>query len=211
MKKRRTGPASASSKQSRPHVKPDPPRPFVLVAGIWEHLDRYWPTLTWGPDDPAEDGFCAIKSESRVKPTNAALIALLDIKKAEAVLEPICTETEARLFMSTIGYTVLPGLNPRDVTPADDVRESDETGMNLFALAIYPEVEEYIRIGDPPIVKETFDRLTGMGLIADQAIGLICKALTLEFSESGNREITPESIKRVVQILTRLPELPDED
>ena len=191
--------------------KPGPARPFIVVAGIWRHLDRYWPILTCGPEDHTEDAFCAIKSESRVKPSNAALIALLDLKKAEAVLEPICTETEARLFMSTIGYTVLPELHPWDVTPADDVRECDETGMNLFAIAMYPKAEEYIRIGDPPIMKETFERLTGMGLLADQAIGLICKALTLEFSKSPNQEITPESIELVVQTLSRLPEFPDED
>ena len=191
-------------------VKPDLPRPFIVVAGIWHDLDRYWPVLTFGPEDLAEDAICAIKSESRVRPTNAALIALLDLKKAQAVLEPICTEKEARLFMSTIGYTVMPELDPSDVTPADDVRESDETGMNLLALAMYSEVEEYVGIGDPPIMKETSDRLTAMGLSADEAIGLMCKALVEEYSKSPDHEIISESLERVVQILSRLPDLPDE-
>jgi hypothetical protein len=185
-----------------------PARPF-MVADIWRNLQRYWPVLTFGPEDPAEDPFCAIKSESRRRPTNAALIALLDIKKAQAVLETVWTGAEARLFISTIGYTVRPGLHPSDVMPAEDVRESDETGMNLPALAMYREVEEYIRIGDPPIMKETADRLIGMGLSDDEAIGLICEALALEYSQSPDHEITPKSIDRIVRILSRLPDYPD--
>ena len=93
--------------------------------------------------------------------------------------------------------------------PAEDIRESDETGMNLLALTMYREVEEYIRIGDPPIMKETSDRLMGMGLSDDEAIGLICKALALEYSQSPDHEITPKSIDRIVRILSGLPEFPD--
>ena len=177
-----------------------------MQKGTACHLPFSWPRYS---TVPLTAPFCAIKSESRRRPTNAALIALLDIKKAQAVLEPVWTGAEARLFISTIGYTVRPGLHPSDVMPAEDVRESDETGMNLLALEMYREVEEYIRIGDPPIMKETADRLMGMGLSDDEAIGLICKALALEYYQSPDHEITPKSIDRIAQILSRLPEFPD--
>jgi len=92
---------------------------------------------------------------------------------------------------------------------AEDVRESDQPEMNLLALALYRQVEEYIRIGDPAIMKETADRLIGMGLSDDEAIGLICKALALEYSQSPDHAITPKSIDRIVRILSRLPDYPD--
>ena len=185
-----------------------PARPF-MVADIWRDLGRNWPVLTFGPGDPAEDPFCAIKSESRRRPTNAALIALLDIKKAQAELEPGWTGAELRRFISTIGYTERPGLHPSDVMPAEDVRESDQPMMNILALAMYRQVEEYIRVGDPPIMKETADRLIGIGLSGDEAIGLICKALALDYTQSPDHAITPTSIDRIVGILSRLPDLPD--
>jgi hypothetical protein len=172
-----------------------------MVAGIWHDLDRYWPVLTFGPEDPAEGAICAVKSESRRSPANAALIALIDLKQTQLVLEPICKDTQARRFMSTMGYTARPDLDPLDVMPAEDVRESDETGMNLLALAMYREAEEYIRIGNPPIFKETSERLIGMGLPDDEAIGLMCKALVDEYFEP-NHEITPESIDRIILILS---------
>ncbi len=58
-------------------------------------------------------------------------------------------------------------------------------------------------------MKETADRLMGMGLSDDEAIGLICKALALEYYQSPDHEITPKSIDRIAQILSRLPEFPD--
>jgi hypothetical protein len=61
--------------------------------------------------------------------------------------------------------------------------------MNLLALAMYREVEGYIRIGDPPIMKETSDRLIGMGLSDDEAIGLICKATVV------NKTRIPSSLR----------------
>ncbi|HEY2385180.1 MAG TPA: hypothetical protein VGK48_28735 [Terriglobia bacterium] len=111
--------------------------------------------------------------------------------------------------MATMGYTVRPDVELSDVTPADDVHEPDEMGMNLFALAMYREVEDYIRIGDPPIFKETSERLIGMGLSDDEAIGLICKALVGEYTWDSNHEITPESLDRIVRTLSRLPDLHD--
>ena len=41
------------------------------------------------------------------------------------------------------------------------------------------------------------------------AIGLICKALALEYTESPDHAITPKSIDRIVEILSRLPDFPD--
>jgi hypothetical protein len=136
---------------------------------------------------------------------------LIDLKKAEALPKPICTETEALRFLSTIGYSVRPELNPADMTPADGVRESDDIGLNLLAIAMYREVEEYIRIGDPPIMKQTADRLKGIGLSDDEAIGLMCKALVEEYSRNPDHEMTAESAERVVQILSALPDFPDDD
>ena len=181
----------------------------LLIACIWHNLKRYWPVLTFRPESPTEDPICAVKAESRRRPTKAALTALIDLKQTQLVLEPICTATQARQFMATMGYTVRPDLDLSDVTPADDVHEPDEMGMNLFALAMYREVGEYIRIDDPPIFKETSERLIGMGLSDDEAIGLICKALVEEYSWGPDHEITPESIDRIVQILSRLPDLSD--
>ncbi|HEY2383478.1 MAG TPA: hypothetical protein VGK48_20080 [Terriglobia bacterium] len=185
-----------------------PARPF-LIAAIWHHVKRYWPVLTFGPEDPTQDPICAVKNESRRRPTKAALIALIDLKQTQLLLEPICTDTQARQFMTTKGYTVRPDVDVSDVTPADDVSEPDEFGMNLLALAMDREVEEYIRIGDPPIFKETSERLIGIGLSDDEAIGLMCKALVEEYSWDSNHEITPESLDRIVQILSRLPDLQD--
>ncbi|HLH31729.1 MAG TPA: hypothetical protein VKY31_11040, partial [Terriglobia bacterium] len=54
-----------------------PARPF-LIAGVWHHRKRYWPVLTFGPEDPTEAAICAVKTESRRRPTKAALIALID-------------------------------------------------------------------------------------------------------------------------------------
>lgn len=185
-----------------------PPRPF-LIACIWHDRKRYWPVLTFAPEDPAQDAICAVKPESRRRPTRAALIALIDLKQTQLVLEPISTDTQAREFMTKMGYAVRPDVDLSDVTPAEDVREPDEMGMNLFALAINHEVEEYIRTGVPPIFKETFERLIGMGLSDDEALGLMCKALVEEHSLSRGEEITPESIEQIVEVLSRLPELPD--
>ena len=212
------GPGLEDSRRPRWEVDPEsmekrkswPTRPF-MVADIWSHLDRYWPVLTFGPEDPEEDAICAMKFESRGRPTKAALIALIDLKKAEALPKPICTKAEAQLFLSRIGYAVRPELGPADVTPADGVRESDDMGLNLLALTLYGEVEECIRIGDPPIMKETSDRLVGMGLSDDEAIGLMCKALVEEYSRSPSHKVTPESAERVEQILSRLPDFPDDD
>jgi hypothetical protein len=185
-----------------------PERPF-LIAAIWRHLKRYWPVLTFGPEDPTQDPICAVKNESRRRPTKAALIALIDLKQTQLVLEPISTDAQARQFMATKGYTVRPDVDLSDVTPAEDVREPDEFGMNLLALAMYRKVEEYIRIGAPPIFKDTSERLIGIGLSDDEAIGLMCKALVEEYSWNSKHEITPESLDQIVQTLSRLPDLHD--
>jgi hypothetical protein len=111
--------------------------------------------------------------------------------------------------MATKGYTVRPDVDLSDVTPAEDVQEPDEFGMNFLALAMYREVEEYIRVGDPPIFKETSERLIGMGLSDDEALVLMCKALVEEYSWDSNHEITPESLDRIVRTLSRLPDLHD--
>lgn len=185
-----------------------PSRPF-LIACIWHDRKRYWPVLMFAPEDPAQDPICAVKPESRRRPTRAALISLIDLKQTQLILEPISTETQARQFMATMGYTVRPDVDLSDVTPAEDVREPDEFGMNLLALAINREVEEYIRIGVPPIFKETSERLIGMGLSDDEALGLMCKVLTEEFSFGPGHEITPEAIEGIVQSLSRLPDLSD--
>jgi hypothetical protein len=185
-----------------------PERPF-LIAAIWHHRKRYWPVLTFGPEDPTEDPICAVKTESRRRPTKAALIALIDLKQTQLVLEPICTDTQARQFMARMGYTVQPDVDLSDVTPAADVREPDEFGMNFLALAMYREVEKYIRIGDAPVFKETSERLIGIGLSDDEAIGLMCKALVEDYSWDSNHEITPESLEQIVETLSRLPDLRD--
>lgn len=185
-----------------------PSRPF-LIACIWRSGKRYWPVLTFAPEDPAQAAICAVKSESRRRPTRAALISLIDLKQTQLIVEPIRTETQARQFMETMSYTVRPDLDLSDVTPAEDVREPDEYGMSLFALALNQDVEEYIRIGTPRIFKETSERLIGMGLSDDEALGLMCKALVEDYALSRGDEITPESLAEIVEVLSRLPDLRD--
>jgi hypothetical protein len=221
MKKRKGRPARESCRELLSRVQPHG-CPFEIADGIWyDDHDRYWPVLTyWRPDS---EGLCAIKSAPQKQSINAALIAQSDLETLVAESEPPRTRSEVKSLLSKIGYTMRPKLDPWDVTPVEavleleeegmdtyDVRESDETGMNLLALAMYSEVEEYVRIGDPPIMKETSDRLTAMGLSADEAIGLMCKALVEEYSKSPDHKITSESIGRVIQIFSRLPEFPDE-
>ena len=59
-------------------------------------------------------------------------------------------------------------------------------------------------------MKETADRLIGMGLTDDPAIGLICKAMAEGYSRNPSHAATRDSAARVAQILSCLPDFPDD-
>jgi hypothetical protein len=183
--------------------------PITLAAGIWQLEKKYRPVIICRHKDTGKDRFVAVKSPvvEREQPINAAQIAQLDLIQAAAELEAPKIEMEARLFAIRVGYAIMPLVDMRDVAPADVVLKF-EAGMDEMITGIRPDVEEDIREGDPPIFKETFDRLRRAGYSAEEATNMMCMALVVEYSRQGPAVArNPEAIERA---LLRLPNFPDD-
>ena len=76
--------------------------------------------------------------------------------------------------------------------------------------AIFAVIENQIKENDPPITKETYDRLRGEGHTHDDTMKLIGCALSVELFEiMKNQEIF--NVQRYASNLQCLPELPWED
>ncbi len=85
-----------------------------------------------------------------------------------------------------------------------------EQGSAIAREAIFEVIENQIRGNDPPITKETYDRLRTNGHTHDETMKLIGCALSVELfeilknSETYNRQRYESNLKR-------LPELPWEE
>src|SRR5437870_4093001 len=107
--------------------------------------------------------------------------------------------------MFKIGYRVAPGIMLTDVAPADLVLRR-EAELDGFILEFRPEVDANIREGDPPIMRETFDRLVREGFSSEEAANMITRAFVVEFFRQAREEL---DISLIEQTLSRLPKFPD--
>jgi len=82
-----------------------------------------------------------------------------------------------------------------------------EEGSEVAREAIFEVIENQIRGNDPPITKETYDRLRVDGHTHEEAMKLIGCALSVElFEVMKNNE--PFNLQRYTTNLKVLPELP---
>ena len=85
-----------------------------------------------------------------------------------------------------------------------------EDGSEITREVIFQVIENQIRENDPPITKETYDRLRTDGYTHDEVMKLIGCALSVELFEiMKNRE--PFNAQRYATNLMGLPELPWEE
>ena len=158
--------------------------------------------------EPAARHFIATKRPrvTREQPINAAQIAQLDLLQAAAEFEPPETDIAAIQFVMKIGYWMMPAIDMRDVAPADAVLRC-EAAMDDMIQDVRPGVEEAIQDSDPPIFKETHDRLIRGGQSAEEATEMICRSIVIELIRQTCKEKDAESI---VRALSRLPRFPDD-
>jgi len=82
-----------------------------------------------------------------------------------------------------------------------------EQGSEIAREAIFEVIENQIRGNDPPITKETYDRLRADGHTHEETMKLIGCALSVELFEiMKNSE--PFNERRYISNLKGLPELP---
>jgi len=85
-----------------------------------------------------------------------------------------------------------------------------EPESDIAREAIFEAVENQIRDNNPPITKETFDRLIAEGYSKNEAMKLIGFSLANEISEiMNNNQLFNE--ERYSQNLRNLPDLPWEE
>lgn len=78
---------------------------------------------------------------------------------------------------------------------------------NKAGLAMLEEVENQINANDPPVVKETFNRLRKLGISRKEAKKYIACALSVEIFEVMRHE-SEIDYDRYFKNLDNLPELP---
>jgi len=83
----------------------------------------------------------------------------------------------------------------------------DEEGSEIAQEAIFEIIENQIRDGNPPLVRETLSRLISEGRSREDAMKLIGCALSVELFEIMKNNETFNS-KRYDNNLSKLPELP---
>ncbi len=85
-----------------------------------------------------------------------------------------------------------------------------EQGSEITKEAIFDIIENQLRENNPPITKETYDRLRSDGQTHEEAMKLIGCALSVELFEiMKNGELFNE--QRYISNLEGLPELPWEE
>ena len=85
-----------------------------------------------------------------------------------------------------------------------------ESESDFARQAIFEAVENQMRDNNPPITKETFDRLIADGFTKNEAMKLIGFALANEISEIMNSN-QPFDEERYSQNLRNLPDIPWEE
>jgi len=85
-----------------------------------------------------------------------------------------------------------------------------ESESDLAQEAIFEAIENQMRDNNPPITKETFNRLIADGYTKNEAMKLIGYTLANEISEIMNSN-QPFSEERYSQNLRNLPDLPWEE
>ena len=82
--------------------------------------------------------------------------------------------------------------------------ENKEEGIDIDS-AILGIVDEQIMKNDPPIVRDTYERLISMGFSEEATKNLIASVLISEFCEILNTEDEPFNFERYAQALDSLP------
>ena len=83
----------------------------------------------------------------------------------------------------------------------------EEERSNIARDAMFEAIENQIRDGNPPVTKETYDRLVSDGYSHEETMKLIGSALTVEiFGALKNKEVFNE--ERYKKNLNNLPDLP---
>ena len=83
----------------------------------------------------------------------------------------------------------------------------EEDGSEIARDAIFEAIENQIRDGNPPVTKETYDRLASEGHSHEETLKLIGCALSVEiFGALKNKEVFNE--ERYKKNLNNLPDLP---
>ena len=85
-----------------------------------------------------------------------------------------------------------------------------EEGSEVAREAIFEIIENQIKGNDPPITKETYDRLMSDGHTHEETMKLIGCALSVELFEIMKKS-EPFNAKRYATNLQGLPELPWEE
>jgi peroxiredoxin family protein len=85
-----------------------------------------------------------------------------------------------------------------------------EDGSDIAREAIFEAIENQIRENDPPITKETYDRLRTDGHTHEETMKLIGCALSVELFEIMKKS-EPFNAQRYTSNLKGLPELPWEE
>jgi hypothetical protein len=85
-----------------------------------------------------------------------------------------------------------------------------EPESDIAKEAIFEAIENQIRDNNPPVTKETFDRLIAEGYSKNEAMKLIGFSLANEISEIMNNG-EPFDEERYSQNLRNLPDLPWEE
>jgi hypothetical protein len=182
------------------------PESITLVAAIWQWEGRYLPAIDCTRQPSGEGWFTTVKTPvKRWKlPINAARTAQHDLMKAAAELDPPRTELDAFLFTYKMGYRLCRGAMIDEVVTAERVIRH-EAKIDALVLEFRPQVDTGIREGDPPIMKETFERLIGEGISSEEAANLITRAFAVEFFKQDRKKPSPALLK---ETFSRLPQFP---
>ena len=182
------------------------PESFTLVASIRLWKGRYLPAIKCMCQPSGQDWFTTVKAPVKPwkLPINAARTAQHDLMKAAAELDPPRTELDAFLFTYKSGYRLSIGAMIDEVVAAERVLRH-EAKIDALVLEYRPQVDTGIQKGNPPIMKETFERLIRKGISSEEAANLITRAFAVEFFRQDRKTPGPALLK---EAFSRLPEFP---
>jgi hypothetical protein len=177
---------------------------ITLVASIWQWEGRYLPAIDCKQQPSGEEWMTTVKAPLKpfTLPINAARTAQHDLRKASAELAPPRTELDAFLFTYKTGYRVAMLAMIDEVVTAERVLAHE---AKIDALVLECGVAAAIRTGEPPIMKETLERLIREGVSRQEAVELIARAFAVEFFKQDREKPSPASLK---EVFSRLPQFP---
>jgi hypothetical protein len=182
------------------------PESITLVASIWQWKGKYLPAIECTRQPSGEGWFTTVKTPVKPwkLPINAARTAQHDLMNAATELDLPRTELDAFLFTYKSGYRLCMGVMIDEVVTAERVLRH-EAKIDAVVLECRPQVDTGIRESNPPILKETFERLIRKGISSEEAADLITRAFAVEFFRQDRKTPSPALLK---ESFSRLPQFP---